>query len=298
MVCIRLPFVNSEVGPLREVVMHLPGREVLLVNDNNYRQYLFRSPMNMERAREEVMGLAELYRSEGVNVNIVEGLEDKPNAMYARDPFLMTPRGAVISRFMYEVRRGEERAYMDAIEKLGYPVVKIMTEPEVFEGGNAMILGPSVALVGVGERTNRHGLEALRKVLAGSGIEEVIDIQTPMSSIHIDEYTAQVDVRTVITVRQVFPWEAAERLRRAGFNVLTVEYSQLPGGIGGRLCMNMVALRPRRVVIGSGCDGVRRVLESEGIDIIEVEVDEVLRGGGGVHCLTGVLAREPVRDSS
>ena len=295
--CIRLPFVNSEVGPLREVVMHVPGREVLLVNENNYRQYLFRSPMNLERAREEVLGLAELYRSEGVTVHLVEGLEDKPNAMYARDPFLMTPKGAVISRFMYEVRRGEEVAYREVIEKLGYPVIKVMGDPEVFEGGNAMVLSPRVALVGVGERTNRAGLESLRKVLAEAGVEEVIEVQTPISSIHIDEYTAQVDVKTVVTVRQVFPWEAAERLRRAGFNVLTVEYSQLPGGIGGRLCMNMVALRPGRVVMGTGCEGPRKLLEAEGIDVIEIDIDEVLRGGGGVHCLTGVLAREPVRET-
>mgnify|MGYP001772779296 CR=1 FL=1 len=274
--------------------MHVPGREVLLVNESNYRQYLFRSPMNLERAREEVMSLAELYRSEGVRVHLVEGLEDRPNAMYARDPFLMTPRGAVISRFMYDVRRGEERAYREAIEKLGYPVVKVMGDPEVFEGGNAMILSPRLALAGVGERTNRAGLEALKRVLVDAGIDEVIEVQTPINSIHIDEYTAQVDVNTMVTVRQVFPWEAAERLRRAGFNVLTVEYSQLPGGIGGRLCMNMVALRPRRVVMGTGCEAPRKLLEAEGIDVIEVDVDEVLRGGGGVHCLTGVLAREPV----
>ena len=275
----------------------MPGKEVLLVNEENYRQYLFRSPMNLERAREEVLGLAELYRSEGVRVHLVEGLEDKPNAMYARDPFLMTPRGAVISRFMYEVRRGEEVAYREAIERLGYPIVKVMSDPEVFEGGNAMVLSPRVALVGVGERTNRAGLEAMRKVLTEAGVEEVIEVQTPISSIHIDEYTAQVDVKTIVTVRQVFPWEAADRLRRAGFNVLTVEYSQLPGGIGGRLCMNMVALRPRRVVMGAGCEGPRKLLEAEGIDVIEVDIDEVLRGGGGVHCLTGVLAREPVRDT-
>ncbi|MGC9071825.1 MAG: dimethylarginine dimethylaminohydrolase family protein [Acidilobus sp.] len=277
--------------------MHVPGKEVLLVNDQNFRHYLFRSPMNLDRAREEVLSLADVLRSEGVRVNLVEGLEDRPNAMYARDPFLMTPKGAVVSRFMYEVRRGEERAYMDAIKRLGYPVVKVMSEPEVFEGGNAMILGPGVALAGVGERTNREGLEALRKVLREAGVDEVIEVQTPMSSIHIDEYTAQVDVKTIVTVRQVFPWEAADRLRRAGFNVLAVEYSQLPGGIGGRLCLNLVTVKPQRVVMGSGCEAVRKLLESEGVDVIELDVDEVLRGGGGIHCLTGVLAREPVRDS-
>ncbi|MFP3285735.1 MAG: arginine deiminase family protein [Acidilobus sp.] len=284
------------MGALKEVVMHVPGREILLVNENNYRQYLFRSPMSLERAREEIEELVGLYRSEGVRVHLLEGLEDKPNAMYARDPFLMTPRGAVISRFMYEVRRGEERAYREIIEKLGYPVLKSMREPEVFEGGNAMVLSPSVALAGVGERSNRAGLEALKATLREAGVEQVIEVQTPMSSIHIDEYVAQVDARTVVTVRQVFPWEAAEALRRAGFNVLTVEYSQLPGGIGGRLCLNMVALRPRRVVMGTGCEVVRKLLEGEGVDVIEVDIDEVLKGGGGVHCLTGVLSREPIKE--
>lgn len=289
--------MNSEVGTLREVLMHVPGDEVNLVNESNYRRYLFRSPMNLQRAREEVINLIEVYRSEGVKVNLVDSLPDKPNLMYMRDPFLMGPGGAIISRFMYDVRRGEEEPVKEHLKRLEYPIAKVMEDGEVFEGGNAMILSPRVALAGVGERTNRKGLGELVETLKSMGVEEVIDIQVPINVIHIDEYVAQVDVKTLVTVRQMFPWEAMDRLQRLGFNVIPVEYSQLPGGVSNRLCLNMVAVKPMKLVMGNGCDSVRRLLEHEGADVIEVEVDEVLKGGGSVHCLTGVLARDPISDS-
>ena len=289
------PFVDSEVGRLREVLMHVPGDELDLISDSNYLRYLFRAgPVDKREFAREVEGVIDVYRSEGVVVRLVSDFRDKPNAVYARDPFFMTPRGAVISNFRYDVRRGEEAVYARAIRELGYPVVKEMGPGEVFEGGNALLLGRGVAIVGVGERTNRAGARALAEVLGPAGFGEVIEVQTPMNVIHVDEYVAQIDEETLLVVRQMFPSEAAERLRELGFDVMTVEYSQLPGGVTPRLCLNMVALRPRRVVMASGCDSVRRALESEGVDVIEVKVDEVLKGGGGVHCITGVLRRDPV----
>jgi len=48
--------------------------------------------------------------------------------------------------------------------------------------------------------------------------------------------------------------------------------------------------------MGTGCEVVRKLLEGEGVDAIEVDIDEVLKGGGGIHCLTGVLSREPIKE--
>lgn len=291
----REPLVDSEVGRLRHVLMHIPGEELNLINKSNYLRYLFKATVDREVFRRQVESVVELYRSEGVEVTLVDGdLKEKPNAVYARDPFFMTPKGAVISRFRYDVRRGEEAVYRRALESLGVPIVKVMEEAEIFEGGNAMLLGRGIALVGVGERTNRAGLRTMAELLLSMGFQEVIEVQTPMNVIHIDEYVSQVDESTLVVVRQMFPSEAAEALRDRGFNIVTVEYSQLPGGVNNRLCLNMVALRPGRVVMGNGCDSVRKVLEGEGVEVIETDINEVLKGGGGLHCITGVVARDPI----
>jgi N-dimethylarginine dimethylaminohydrolase len=58
-----------------------------------------------------------------------------------------------------------------------------------------------------------------------------------------------------------------------------------------RTRMNFVTLRPRRVLMPAGCQGVRARLEAEGIATIEVEIGEYLKAAGGVGCLTGVLRR-------
>lgn len=56
--------------------------------------------------------------------------------------------------------------------------------------------------------------------------------------------------------------------------------------------MNVVALAPGEVLMPSGGDRLRAAYEAAGVVCHEVEVTELIRAGGGLHCLTGVLKRD------
>jgi N-dimethylarginine dimethylaminohydrolase len=287
-------YLDSEVGKLREVMMHVPGKELEIVNEENYRKYLFNSTVNVEEFKKEIIDLIETYKKEGVKVNIVQDLEDKPNAVYARDPFLMTPSGAIISNFKYDVRRGEEYVYEESLKKLNIPIVKKMRDNEIFEGGNALIIKNDIALVGIGERNNKSGVEAFISSLQKMGFKNIFVIQTPISRIHIDEYISQINEDTLITIKQMFPWEVAEELKNLGFNIITVEYTDVSKDFKSRLCLNSVALEPNKILLEEGCDAVKKILEENAVDVIEVKMDEVVKGGGSIHCVTGQISRDLV----
>jgi N-dimethylarginine dimethylaminohydrolase len=59
--------------------------------------------------------------------------------------------------------------------------------------------------------------------------------------------------------------------------------------------MNFVAVGPSAVLMPSGCPGIRRRLEMEGISARCVDVGEYLKAAGGLACLTGILSRDPDR---
>ena len=66
--------VRSEVGVLRQVVLHRPGLELERLTPGNVHQLLFDDVLWAERAREEHDAFAELLRSRGVVVHLFADL--------------------------------------------------------------------------------------------------------------------------------------------------------------------------------------------------------------------------------
>jgi N-dimethylarginine dimethylaminohydrolase len=58
-----------------------------------------------------------------------------------------------------------------------------------------------------------------------------------------------------------------------------------------RLEANLLSLGGCRMVAPAGDTRINRLLRRLGHDLIEVEIDQFVRCGGGVHCLTMPLAR-------
>ena len=110
--------VTSEVGRLRAVLVHRPGREIELVEDPA--SALWFEKLDPERARAQHDALTDLYRSYDVAVHYVEDVAlDKPNAYFCRDQFAMTAYGAILARPASASRAGEERAVAVALAKAG-----------------------------------------------------------------------------------------------------------------------------------------------------------------------------------
>ncbi len=58
--------------------------------------------------------------------------------------------------------------------------------------------------------------------------------------------------------------------------------------------MNFVALAPGEILMPTGGDRMREVYERAGVRCHTVDVSELIKAGGGIHCMTGFLRREPL----
>jgi arginine deiminase len=56
--------------------------------------------------------------------------------------------------------------------------------------------------------------------------------------------------------------------------------------------MNFVALAPGKVLMPAGGERMRRSYEAAGAECHAVEIGELIKGGGGIHCMTGFLKRD------
>jgi arginine deiminase len=68
------PSVTSEIGQLREVVLHRPGSELRRITPANREDLLFDELVWVDRAQQEHDAFADLLRAEGVTVHLLEEL--------------------------------------------------------------------------------------------------------------------------------------------------------------------------------------------------------------------------------
>ena len=77
--------------------MRRPGKEIEGITDPA--AVAMKEIWDVGKVREEHDALAEIYRSNGVEVHYIEEMAPHlPNAVYARDLVLMTPEGAIVAK--------------------------------------------------------------------------------------------------------------------------------------------------------------------------------------------------------
>jgi N-dimethylarginine dimethylaminohydrolase len=290
---------SDEVGPLRRVLVRRPGDELAavrgdawddeaqaLVDPDGRWYWTDRTPPDLDRVRSQHAGLVSALEAEGVDVVVAEPLGGPfVKAIYTRDPLVTVPGGAIIGRMAVRARRGEEPALTREVAAAGLPILSTITGTGTLEGGSFVKLRPGLAAFGTSIRCNAEGARQLRDVLARIGWELII---VPLTgyTIHLDLHLAMVDVDKALIDVPGLPYEFLERLREEGFELLYADPQEAWG-------LNALSLRPGRVLMAEGSPRSADVLGAAGVEVITVPYDEIHKNGGGVHCSTMELLREP-----
>ena len=278
--------VASEVDDLKAVLMRRPGKEV---DGFDYKAARFAAPVDGDKMRAEHDALADIYRNHGVQVfYIEEQRKDRPNALFCRDLVFMTPEGAILGRPAMAERRGEERYAAQALAKLGVPIVRTVNGDGIFEGAMAMWVDRSTVILASGVRTNRSGYEQVAHELKRMGVTDIIHMPIPYGHAHIDGLLniASHDI-AMLHACQV-PYDVVDALKKKGFRIL-----EAPSQTEAKqtLGINFVAIKPGLVVHPAGNPRCRETLEKAGVEVISVDLTEILKGIGAIHCMTAFLKR-------
>lgn len=259
--------VTSEIGRLKSVLVHLPGREIDLMVPPMMEQLLFDDILYGQVAREEHRRFQQLIRFVADDVydlqdlleEVLEDLETKqhivrdlgtrnkfdrrviaslvdmppaelaevlisgiaretisgelpqfdlypiPNLFFMRDPQIVLGDRVVVSSMATQARRRESLLSKYVFEN--HPMFEredpfwvdfMATEPErpmprnmpTLEGGDVIVPRRDLLLVGVTERTNKAGVDALLRSLkeANAGVNTAIIVEIPRqrSFMHLD----------------------------------------------------------------------------------------------------------------
>ncbi|HEY7560706.1 MAG TPA: arginine deiminase family protein [Gaiellaceae bacterium] len=289
----------DEVGVLRSVLMRRPGGELeqiradawnpaarALVDPDGGWYWESEEPPDLPLVAQQHAGLVAALEGEGVEVHFAEPLAARfTKAMYTRDPLVSVPGGIVVGRLAPLMRRGEERSITQVVGALGVPILRTITGTGLLEGGSFAKLTPRVAAFGTSIRCNDEAASQLAEVLERLGVELIV---VPMCgySIHLDGHFAMVDVDKALVDPTGLPHWFLDRLGELGIEGIWCHPDE-------GWAINALAVRPGRIIMSDGNPRTAERLEQRGVEVVVVPYDEIEKNGGGVHCSTMELRRDP-----
>jgi N-dimethylarginine dimethylaminohydrolase len=292
---------HDETGVLRSVLVRPPSRGLANVRADAWDEeaqalvdpagrwyWTDRRPPDLDRLAAQHRGLVHALIDEGVDVVVAPPMDDAfTKSVYVRDPLVTVPGGAIIGRMAVLMRRGEEADLSRVVAGAGMPILGTMTGTATLEGGSFVKLRDGVAALGTSIRCNDEGADALRDVLARIGWELVV-VPLPGYTIHLDMHLAMLDVDLALADVGGLPYTFLTRLAAMAIDLVHAE----PGEVWG---LNLLALGPRRVLMAEGSPATTARLRDAGVEVRTVAYDEIHRAGGGVHCSTMELVRDPAQ---
>ena len=279
----------TDTGPWSRIVVRHP-RDAFASADKIAREWQdlhFTAPPDLTRACTQFDNFVSLCAAHAPVVlthDTHEGLT--MDAIYVRDASIISAEGAILCRMGKPQRGAEPAALAETYTRLGISIVGEIQAPGKLEGGDFTWLGPRLAAVGRGYRTNDDGIRQVRELL-GDTIDELIVVPLPHyrgpgDVFHLMSIISPVDRDLAVVYSPLIAVSFRERLLDLGYSLVEVPDEEFDS-----MGANVLAVAPRQCVMVDGNPKTRDRLERAGAGVRVYDgADISLMGGGGPTCLT------------
>lgn len=277
------------VAPLRRVLVKRPDAHFAAAEPAVWH---YTGRPDLEAALAEHEAFVALLARAGVEVCY----HDRPqpgraDAIFVRDPALITDAGAIVLRSGKPLRHGEEEAVAQRLEELGIPIFYRLGGVARADGGDLVWLDERTLAAGQGFRTNA---EALRQLADALRLLEVRIVPVPLpyhegpeACLHLMSLISPVGERAAVVFLPLLPVPFVQELERRDYRLIEVPPEEWP-----TLGANVLPLRPGLCVLLEGNPVTRRRLEEAGFEVWTFRGREIcLKAEGGPTCLTLPILR-------
>jgi len=279
--------VYNSTGKLKRVFLGKPTYHAVIPVSDVARDLMdggFHGEMEVKIRQHKEM--EDVFRQLDIEISWVELEPEKlPWQMFTRDFGVNTPDGALVGRFRYLERKGEEIGAKRTLEKLGEKVLPKQITRGAMEGGDTFWLNEETLVIGNGNRSTYSGFENAREILAENG-RRVYVIEFLSKWNHLDNNFGPLADKLAIVNIDAVPDYFIGMLDGLGWELIKVS------GEYGRTCeINVLALGEDRVLSFRG-NRLNDAMKAHGLKVYDPDYSIFIAHGGGIHCSTFELERE------
>lgn len=236
--------------------------------------------VNQPLALTQWNNLVNEYRKLNIEVVVIGQDEKFPDMVFSADQgVLIDDTSILLSRFRYKERRGESEIYLKWYQDNGYTVKKL-PENYFFEGNGELQKWRDILLIGTGFRTTPEASKAVGKVLN----TEIISLELINEKFyHLDTCLMVLDKDTVFYYPDAFSKKSIGDLQSRIPNLILIDEHDVENFASNSVVVDST------VIMHVGSVKMPSQIEELGYRVVNIDIGEFVKAGGGAHCLTGFL---------
>jgi N-dimethylarginine dimethylaminohydrolase len=224
--------------------------------------------------------LVEIYEELGITITHIDQQEGSPDMVFSTDQGIVEGKNVLLSRFWCKERRNETYYYEKWFAENGYAIT-YLPDDIFFEGNGDSARWNDKLFIGIGYRADKKTCNTISKLLQLDVIPlEIIDPKF----YHLDVGFFPLNNETIFYYPPAFSQKSRGVLKKLVPNLIEFTKDEAFG-----FCANSI-VTDKYVIHQTGNPTFQRKLKNLGYTSLEIEVGEFMKSGGGIHCLTNVLA--------
>ncbi len=277
-------YVKNGTGILKRVLLSKPDFLKKAAPINEIAVKWSETDLDREKILQEYLEFIKVYGENGIETEFAPTDPKAPNAVFSRDFGGCVKEGYILGNFKEPLRYQERIIFKQKMRDLGIPLLGEVTNG-FFEGGDFAFLNETTIAVGMAARTDETGFKEVRDIVEPLGYT-VVPVKCKAEYLHLDMCFNLVDDHLAVAYIEGMPTAFLEKLAELKIEIIPIKEEQ----IFEHGC-NLQSIGAHRVLSLTQNETVNKELVTHGMKVIPVEISEILKAGGGLHCMTFPLSR-------
>ncbi len=302
--------VWSAFGKIRKIMVCEPGVEQKdSTIPQDYQLFnLPEGPTDFDKLVREHRALVAALESEGIEVIRLKPTDQTAigtygiplrSIMYTRET-IMARGGAIVERPVPAYKKGLEIYHAKRLMQLGCPILHTIRGKGAYETSNMVWIDDSSVILALGLRGNMEGLAQVECLLREQGVQDIHIANLPgylynrkyqvggaSGIFHLDMTFGMAYYKVAVLWPGGVGYETIRWLESKDIDIIEVSDDEL------HVCApNLLPIAPKKVIVSAVGMEMTKELRKRGIEVIELDLTECAKGGGGPTCMTLPLIRD------